>query len=701
MIELCAPAGYGKSVLLAQWAQVDERPFASITLSGRHEDPAAFLADVLDALRTVEPVSTDLAALLRVPELNLPLAEDRLGRELEGRRTPMVLVLDELENVDGEDTHRLLSVIAASIGNGSRLAVASRAEGLRQTGRLRAGRRLAELGRNRLAMNSEECTLLLGRVGLELTDGQAEAVIDRAEGWPAALYLAALALREESDVAAAVSHFAGDDRFIVDYIREEFLARASPGAVEFLTQVSVLDRLSGDLCDAVIGRSGSAAELRALADRNMLVIPLDRNDTWFRLHSLFGDMLRAELQRTDADAIPGLHRRASGWWHDHGDLVRAIDHAIAADDRDRASGLLWDAVPTYNSWGQSATIYLWLERIGIDRVSEDPRLALIMAQVALLRGEGGAADDWNRTGRVLVERDSSTLEGTTLTATMALIDATLGRNGSEDMLAQARAGAVSLPADSLWWSWVWMIEGVALHLREERESAREKLTESARHAAQRGVPIIQVTSLAQLALLDAEVGAWDRALMLASQARAQIARSGLEEQPTIAGVLAIAARVKCHENRSSEAAADLRLGLSLLGRLENYGPWYELQGRLAAAAAAQGLDELQLAERLLGEVRRFDLEAVGAPMLATWFARLEEEVGGLRQSAVGVLTPAELRVLRLLPTHMSFAQIAAELYVSPNTVKTQAQSVYRKLGVSTRSAAVEAAVESGLLDTTI
>lgn len=305
VIELRAPAGYGKSVLLAQWALNDPRPFASISLGARHEDPAAFLAAVIEALDSVEPVDAELSALLQVPELNLPLAEDRLGRELEGRQVPMVLVVDELENVTGEETHRLLSAIARTIGGGSQLAVAGRGGGLRQAARLRAGRRLAELGGDRLAMTKGECEALLTRVGLDLPADQSAAVIERAEGWPGALYLAALALRREDDVAAAISHFAGDDRFIVDYIREEFLARVPADRIAFLTRASILDRLCGGLCDAVLERTGSTAALRDLAALNMLVIPLDRNDEWFRLHSLLADMLRAEASPHRPGGDPG------------------------------------------------------------------------------------------------------------------------------------------------------------------------------------------------------------------------------------------------------------------------------------------------------------------------------------------------------------------------------------------------------------
>jgi LuxR family transcriptional regulator, maltose regulon positive regulatory protein len=253
---------------------------------------------------------------------------------------------------------------------------------------------------------------------------------------------------------------------------------------------------------------------------------------------------------------------------------------------------------------------------------------------------------------------------------MALTDGPLARSIPE-MLAAAEVGAEAIPAEDLWSSWVWMLEGIGRHLSGEREQGRKALAESARRAAHRQVPIIQVTSLAQLALLDAEAGDWDRALMLVSEARAQIDRSGLGEQPTVVGVLAISGHVKSHELRSEEAAADLRLTLSLLERIDEFGPWYEAQARLAAGAAALALDGLQLAERLVGEARRIDPQVIGAPVLAAWLGKLAGQIEGLRATGVGELSPAELRVLRLLPTHLSFAKIAAELYVSPNAVKTR------------------------------
>src|SRR5262245_19220428 len=168
-------------------------------------------------------------------------------------------------------------------------------------------------------MTKPECASLLAGIGFELSPRDLEALIKRAEGWPAALYLAGLALLEETDVSAAIGRFAGDDRIVADYIRDEFLKPISRRRIELLRRVSVLDRFNGELCDAVLERTGSAAALLDLLHGNMLLLPLDRKDEWFRLHTLLRGMLQANLRRTEPDLEPELHSRASSWWATHGD----------------------------------------------------------------------------------------------------------------------------------------------------------------------------------------------------------------------------------------------------------------------------------------------------------------------------------------------------------------------------------------------
>ena len=242
-----------------------------------------------------------------------------------------------------------------------------------------------------------------------------------------------------------------------------------------------------------------------------------------------------------------------------------------------------------------------------------------------------------------------------------------------------------------------LLEGVGLHLQGFRPEAHGKLVDGARRGAV-SAPNVQVLCLSQLALLAIEEDDWTLAEMLASQARAQLDRSGIGDYPMMALSLAVSAVVRSRSGRLEEAAADLRQGRSLLGELEDFAPWYEAETWVALARAAARLGDVPAATRMLAEAARVLKLTPDAIVLETWIAETAVSVEAVSASGVHDLTPAELRVLQYLPTHLSFPQIAGQVFVSPNTVKTQAQGVYRKLGVSSRREAVEHARAAGLLD---
>lgn len=265
------------------------------------------------------------------------------------------------------------------------------------------------------------------------------------------------------------------------------------------------------------------------------------------------------------------------------------------------------------------------------------------------------------------------------------------------MSAQTEVATKLLPDESPWLSMAFLLNGVGLHLRGERERARETLADGARRGSV-GAPTIQVLCLAQLALLAIEEDDWQLAEMLASQARAQVDRSGLLEYPVMALALAVSALVRSRVGMTEKASADLRLGLGLLEQLEEFAAWYEVETRVLLARAATRLGDAKAATGLLTEASRLLQATPDAVVLSEWIEATAATIEAATDSEVSGLTAAELRVLQFLPTHHSFPQIAAQLFVSPNTVKTQAQSVYRKLGVSSRREAVEAARSAGLLD---
>ncbi|MDP9228055.1 MAG: AAA family ATPase, partial [Actinomycetota bacterium] len=508
VVLLNAPSGYGKTALLAQWAEHDPRPFAFVILGDLHNDPAMLLTSIVAALEQVEPVGAEVSASLAVPQPNIEgVVLPRLEQALAKRRVPLVLILDELEHLESPQSLQAVSTIGSQLGRGSQLALATRTEPALPIGRLRANRGLTELGRADLVMTKTECQALLAGLQLEPSPKQLDTLVRHTEGWPAALYLAGLALKEEPDLGKAISRFAGDDRIVVDYIKEEFLVAVSRRRVEFLRRGSVLDRLSGSLCDAVLERTGSATVLRDLSRSNMLLMPLDRQDEWFRFHPLLGEMLRSELHRTEPGKEAGLHRRASDWWVEHGDMDRAIHHAIEGDAFARAGELLYAAYPEYSSRGRHASIMRWLDRLGIDNVASNAAASQTAAIAQITRGSGARAEHWAAVTRGLLQAMEPSPTKEAISAGEAIVAATLGRHGLGVMMARAGEAAALIPDESPWRSMCCMLEGVSLHLRGRREEAHERLAEGARRGAV-GAPTIQVLCLAQLSLLAIEDDDW-------------------------------------------------------------------------------------------------------------------------------------------------------------------------------------------------
>jgi len=696
LILLSAPSGYGKSVLLAHRAARDSRPYASLTLGDAHNDPILLLEWVIDALDRIEPLPAGVAAALAGSSPDVEGAVlPKLAEALSARRRGAVLVIDELEHLESPQSLAVITSLAENARAGTQIAIATRVDPPLPLARLRANRLLVELRRDDLAMTAAEGRALLEGLEVKLSTAELDQLLERAEGWPAALYIAGLALLAEDDVSRAVARFAGDDRLLADYIRDEFLSTLSGRRVEFLRRISILDRFNGGLCDAVLQRTGSATALRDLMHGNMLLLALDRRDEWFRMHTLLAEMLRAELRRAEPELEPELHRRASRWWEERGDVDRAIVHAIEAREFEHAGALLWQAVPEYNARGRVVTVTRWLDRLGAEQIADYPTLSVSAAQGALSRGEGSMAEHWVSVSRVLVEKLADSKRKRLLKAGLALAEAGLGRGGVVAMSERAAAAVQLMDEDNPWISMARLFEGTSLVLRGQSEEGRARLLDGARRAAV-GVPNIEVLCLTQLGLLAVAEGDWQGAQDLVSRGRTQVTRAGLADYPSTAIAFAAAALVRAQLGRDGEAAADLSHAVRLVRRLEQYAPWYEARARIILARGALRLGQVELAEALIGEARPHLANAPDATMLAYWLAEAEAEAKAISLSRLPGLTPAEARVLRMLHTHHSLPEIAAQFNVSPNTVKTQAQSLYRKLGVRSRREAVERARAAGL-----
>ncbi|MBS1861922.1 MAG: AAA family ATPase [Actinobacteria bacterium] len=699
---LCAPSGYGKSVLLEQLAAADDRHVAAVLLAARHNDPIVLVESIAAALGGPAEFPADVADALKAPRPDLErVVLPRLAATMEARRRPCLLMLDELERIESPGSLAIIGALARGMPAGSQLALASRVEPPLRLGRLRAMRRLTELRREDLTMTRSECGALLAAIDLDLSPRRLDAIVARTEGWPAALYLAGLALGGASDLSRAIARFAGDDRVVIDYMREEFLLPVSRTHLAFLRRASVLERLSGSLCDATLGRRDSAAVLRELSGSNILLIPLDRRDHWYRFHPLLQDMLRAELRASEPEAERDLHLRASEWWREQGDWDHAIHHAVEAEAPARAGELLWTAFPEYATRGRNATVVGWLERLGEAKVAASPGLSLAAAWAQLTLGQGPRAEYWAAvTARLLDEGGGPEEAGPriSLAAGLALVGDVLCRSGLVPMRESVAAVESLLAEEDPWRTLCCLLDGIGLHLLGERPAARRRLREGVRRGSV-GAPNLQVVCLAQLTFLSLEEEDLDQAAGEAARARAQIDRYGLGEYPMAALPFAASALARARGGQVDAAAADLATAERLFGELDHFSPWYGVETRLALAHASSRLGARAEARRFAAAAARELAELPGgSATLRRWLEQTEEALGGEEIPAPAErLTAAELRILQFLPSHRSVPQVAADVHLSPNTVKTHVRSIYRKFGVSSRQDAVEFARRAGLL----
>jgi LuxR family transcriptional regulator, maltose regulon positive regulatory protein len=703
LVVIVAPAGYGKTSLLAEWAGQDERPSVWLALEEWHDDPIRLTREIVSALEEVEPANASIHEALGEPAPDLAsVVLPALAGALEAHRQPIVLILDDAHAVTSAEALEVLTTVAEHLPPGSQLVLASRTRPALPLGRLRAHRALLELGVKEMAMTRTEAASLLRNANLGVRSAeQVDELVERTEGWPAGLYLAALSARDEPDIAAALARFAGDDHVVADYLRDEFLSELSDDEVEFLVDASVMERLSGPLCDAVLGRTGSVRILDRLARGSFPLQSTDRSHEWYRCHRLLRDMLLGELRHIHPEREAQLHLHASAWHAEYGELDSSVAHAVAAGDARRAGDLLWEHLPRYVTEGRNELVQNWLRHFSSEIISIHPSLALTAAYSALALGDLRQAEHWGLVGAAALARATTPPMVASLPTGVAVIEAVVGRDGVAPMGRHAARAYELEDDDSPWRSVCCLFQGVADHLTGDREQAREHLEEGI-HRSAVSSPNVETLCLSQLAMITVEEGDWDLGADLIARAVRQVERHGLSSFPTSALIFAVSADVRSHVGRVDEGKCDARKAAHLLAGISDFIPWYEAETRIMLARAALRLADVGAARTLLAEASQLARRVPDAVVFGGWL----NETWGLVDSAAtaalpgpAALTMAELRILRFLPTHLSFREIGIRLHVSTNTVKTQAHAVYRKLDVSSRSQAVARAAEIGLLDT--
>jgi LuxR family transcriptional regulator, maltose regulon positive regulatory protein len=705
IVSVVAPAGYGKTTLLSQWAERNGQAFAWVSVGEADNDPKVLLRYVAEALHAVEPIDRRVFDALASPASSVPgSVVPRLGHAFSSMSSPVVLVLDDVHLVRNSECRAALSVLADHVVAGSRLAFAGRDEPPVRIARLRAEGKILEIGPADLSLTREEASLLLRAAEVALGEDDVAELHKRTEGWAAGLYLAALYLREGGTSEEAAASFGGDDRFVSAYVESELLARISQQQRVFLTRTAVLERMSGPLCEAVLDLPGSGATLAELARSNLLLVPLDRRGQWYRYHHLFRDMLLAELERLEPGLIPVLRRRAAGWCLRNDLPGEALEYSIAAGDIDTAARLVEQLWIPADRQGQFTTLQRWLrwleDRGGIEG---HPVLAVVAAFLAADAGRPVEAERWAD----VVDRwqyqeaarpDDRSAEAE---AMAAVLRASMCRGGVEQMYADADEAAQKFAAQNLVRPLAALLQGIARILCGDPDSGDAYLEDAVGPAEAVGAHNHLANVLCQRSLLAMGRNQWSQAEAFASRARSVMHRAGIEDIYTTPLVCVAQARVALHRGDAPAARRELISAQRLRHLLTYAHPHLAVQARIELIRIHLALSDLAGARTLMQEVADLLKRRPGLGTLAgeaeALRARLAHERGASVPGA-SALTAAELRLLPLLSTHLSFAEVGAELFLSPNTAKTHAASIYRKLGATSRSEAVTRARELGLLE---
>ncbi|HJR25918.1 MAG TPA: LuxR C-terminal-related transcriptional regulator [Acidimicrobiales bacterium] len=634
LVLVSSPAGSGKSVALSGW--IDRRADGSwYSLDPEDNDPALFWPAVNAALglRVGAPGPRAIARAL-----------------FEDGRALVVLVLDDYHFITNPEIHAGVDQLLVEAPASLRLVISTRHDPPLALSRLRSHGALREVRYAELKLVGDEVGALLDAAGIVLPREHLERLTERTDGWAAAVQLVGISARQDlGDPSAVVEAFAGDNRHIFDYFRDEVLDQLPPEHRDFLLDTAILERLTAPLCEAVTGRAGGQRMLEDLERRNLFVLPLDHRRRWFRYHHLFAEWLRLQV----ADD-PVRHRAAADWLLANGQAGDAVRHLLAAGDVDAAAGVVEQERWILIGQGRWETLREWMARLPADTVHARPGLSLAAAWLAHHLGRWTELHDLVAGVEPvdpLMEAERLVLEAGRLAAIGAM----------DDALATARAGLPLVdPREPRARTGLLLVQGRALLWSGDLEAAARSFADAAELAQPYDLSIVSLIAESHLAEIDRRRDRREQAQDRARAALAAAEQSGLTESPESAVATLTLADLLIDEGRDDEARALVDRAAQLVAPV----PYIPRERQLEAVRGRLGSDP---------RPRR-------APA-----------------ASVEQLTGREMSVLRLLPSGLTPREIAEELYLSHNTIKTHTRGLYRKLGVASRHEAVEEARRRGLL----
>jgi len=696
VVGVTAPAGYGKSTLLAEWAAADDRRVAWVSLDRFDDDPGVLLTLLAAAYARLTPGTADLLAEMTGAGMSaLGRAAPRLAAAFRASPAPFVVMLDDVHELASPACHDVLSVVIAGIPRGSQLVAASRFE-QPQLARLRASGDAMEFVAGDLALGPDGARQIFAAVSVNLTGEAAAAVTARTEGWPVGLHLAALIARDSGEDPTAIS---GEDRYVADYLYGESLARLPESTQRFLRATAVLDQLSAPLCDAVTGEPGTQALLRSLEASGLFLVSLDRRRQWFRYHALFREFLLGELRRVEPELIPKLHLRAADWYEANGSPATAVEHLLNTTERERCTQLVAQlALPTYQA-GHMSTVQRWLSALGNTAVESYPPLAVLATWIAMYT----RPDEADRWADIIdgASFDQVPADGSaSFDSARAMVLAMMCRSGPQQMMNDAELAIAQEPPLSYWRDTALALGGEAQLLAGDDDLARGLFTEASTLAREMSNTDNFVVCESELAALAMDRGHWAEAAGHADLAVAAVEEFSMQDYPTSLPAFTAAARLCVHRGELNEAHRQLTRAMRLRPSCTPAIPWLAVRGRLQLARLHWAMSDHTTAQHLLREIDEILLHRPDLGVLVDEVSAFRTTITSTTEEGLAggpPLSPAELRLLPYLQTHLTIREIGERLFVSRNTANSEIGAIYRKLGASSRGDAVQKATAIGLL----
>jgi LuxR family maltose regulon positive regulatory protein len=685
VVLVSAPAGSGKSTLVAGWLETTGTAAAWLQADSADHDPARFWSHAIAALaRRLPDLEPAVAPAIPGSAADARPLVERLTNHLSTQAEPVVLVIDDYHLIANPDIDHGIEQLVDLAPPSFTLIMCSRLDPTLRLSRLRVRGHLVEIRANDLRFDPQEAAGLLDQRGAAPLPHQIAALCERTEGWAAGLVLAGISLADSTDTDAFVAAFQGDDRLVVDYLTEEFLTGLRPDDRHRLLQTSILERLSGPLIDAVCDTSDGARWLGRLATTNQLLIGLDRTGTWYRYHHLLADLLRVEAENSIQTELAHLHRRAGAWHRHHGTTLTAVEHYLNSGDHAEAADLIWDDATELLNTGQLATLQRQIAGLGA-LADQHVGTATVNGYIALFTRRLGDARHYLHLARTLGPNKNQTR----LTIALAVYIA-IASGDVATALDEAQASehpTESAQTLSLIWARTW---GGDFDAAEALLPVAERLADQEHNALVAGsVPIYE-------AIIALETGRTADARRAAERALEIAEANGLADSTNVALAHSIIGRTS--DDPDAAIAATTR-GVELSDESA-----LVLSRSYAFVSAADVLSRHGHPDgaEFLGQARVIIDRCPDPGIIGQYLGRVEARQGVLAPTPtspalVEGLTDREQAVLHYLPSQLTQREIANELYVSLNTVRTHCKSIFRKLGVGDRKAAVQAARDNGLL----